>query len=82
MARRWNNQLDVNCNGIVFGDELQITNIWGINPCDGEEKVVGVQILANPIFPCWELTFSMNITNKGSLSAKMDIPQIVFGWSI
>ncbi len=70
---------DVDCDGVVFGDELQITNIWGENPCDTEEKVVGVQILANPIFPCWELTFEMFVHNKGTLSIKMDIPTFVFG---
>jgi hypothetical protein len=70
---------DVNCNGIVFGDELQITNIAGVNPCDNVAKVAGVQILANPIFPCWELTLEMFIHNKGTLSVKMDIPTFTWG---
>jgi hypothetical protein len=70
---------DMDCDGVVFGDELQISNIPGKNPCDGLEKVAGVQILANPIFPCWELTFEMFIRNKGSLSIKMDIPTFTFG---
>jgi len=70
---------DVNCNGITFGDELLITNINGINPCDGLEKVAGVQILANPIFPCWELTLDLYITNKGTLSVKVESAEIIFG---
>jgi len=70
---------DVNCNEEVFGDELIITNLWGVNPCDGEDKVVGVQIFADPIFPCWELTLEMWIHNKGSLSVKMDFPIITWG---
>ncbi|MBX5328618.1 MAG: hypothetical protein QHH18_07435 [Candidatus Bathyarchaeota archaeon] len=69
---------DVDCDGIVFGDELQITNLWGTNPCDDVKKVVGVQILANPIFPCWELTLEMFVYNKGTLAVKMDIPKINF----
>jgi hypothetical protein len=70
---------DVNCNGIVFGDELTITNVIGKNPCDGLEKVAGLQILANPIFPCWELTLDIYITNKGTLALKMDPALITFG---
>ncbi len=70
---------DVDCDGVVFGDELQITNLMGTNPCDGVEKVVGVQILANPIFPCWELTLEMFVKNKGTLAVKMDLPSFTFG---
>jgi len=69
---------DVNCNDEVFGDELIITNLWDKQKCDDIDKVVGVQILADPIFPCWELTFDMFIHNKGSLSIKMDFP--IFTW--
>jgi len=70
---------DTDCDKVVFGDELQISNIMGVNPCDGAEKVAGVQILANPIFPCWHLEFEMFVTNKGQLSAKADAPIITFG---
>ncbi|MEM3459017.1 MAG: hypothetical protein QXN36_00300 [Candidatus Bathyarchaeia archaeon] len=70
---------DVNCNNVTFGDELQINNIMGVNPCDNVSKVVGVQILANPIFPCWELTLEMFVHNKGTLAVKMDIPEFRFG---
>jgi hypothetical protein len=70
---------DVNCNGIVFGDELEITNIMGTNPCDGASKVAGVQIYANPIFPCWEMTLDLYIQNKGTLSIKPDLALITFG---
>lgn len=70
---------DVDCDGEVFGDELQITNLWGKNPCDGADKVVGVQILADPIFPCWELQFEMIIHNKGQLTVKLEAPVITWG---
>jgi hypothetical protein len=70
---------DVDCDGIVFGDELQINNLWGTNPCDGEDKVAGVQILANPIFPSFQMTFEMFVTNKGQLTVKPDKPEITWG---
>jgi hypothetical protein len=71
---------DANCNEEIFGDELIIENVWGEQCCeeDIEKKVVGLQILADPIFPCWELTLEMFIHNKGSLSIKMDFPTVKF----
>jgi len=69
---------DVNCNNETFGDELIIENVWGRQKCDNVSKVVGLQILADPIFPCWELSLEMFIHNKGSLSIKMDFPVINF----
>jgi hypothetical protein len=70
---------DTNCNGIVFGDELTITNLNGWCDCLNRSKVAGVQILANPIFPCWELTLDMYIKNCGSLSVKADPANVIFG---
>jgi hypothetical protein len=70
---------DVNCNGILWGDELQITNLEGTCPCSNASRVVGVQILGNPIFPCWELTLDMYITNCGTLSLKVEAANITFG---
>jgi hypothetical protein len=70
---------DTNCNGIVFGDELTITNINGWCDCLNRSKAVGVQILANPIFPCWEVTLDMYITNCGSLALKADNATVTFG---
>ena len=70
---------DVDCDKEVFGDELQITNLWGKNPCDCVEKVVGVQILANPIFPSWNLLLEMFVHNKGTLTVKLESPTFVWG---
>lgn len=70
---------DADCDGVVFGDELRIENVYGTNPCDGDRKVAGVQIYANPIFPCWELMFEMIIHNKGQLTVKLEAPVITWG---
>jgi hypothetical protein len=70
---------DVNCNNILWGDELTITNLYGTCPCTQASRVVGVQILANPIFPCWEVTLDMYIKNCGTLALKVDPANITFG---
>jgi hypothetical protein len=73
---------DANCNGEIFGDELQITNVAGPNvPCTDppQPTVAGVQIYANPIFPCWQLGLDLYIRNLGTLGLKMDAPTLVYG---
>jgi len=70
---------DANCNGIVFGDELQISNINQWADCLNRSKVAGVQILANPIFPCWELTLDIYIKNVGTLALKVEAANVTFG---
>ena len=52
------NTIDANGNGITFGDELQIENVT-----DGNGKVVGLNITANPIFPDWYLNLTVDIHN-------------------
>ena len=69
------NTYDVNCNGIVFGDELTIRNVL-----DEDEEVVKLDITVDPIYPCWFLELEMIIHNKGRLSVKADAPIIY--WTI
>jgi len=65
------NSYDTNCNGRVFGDELNI-----INEYDEEKEVIKVDIIADPIYPCWYLDLEVIIHNKGRLSVKADKPII------
>lgn len=53
------NTIDANDNGITFGDELQIENVT-----DGNGKVIGLNITADPIFPDWYLNLTVDIHNK------------------
>lgn len=52
------NTIDANGNGITFGDELQIEEVT-----DGNGKVIGLNITANPIFPDWYLNLTVDIHN-------------------
>ena len=69
------NTYDVDCDGIVFGDELNITNIL-----DREGEVVKLDITVDPIYPCWFLDLEIIIHNKGRLSIKADEP--IVSWTI
>ena len=55
------NSYDVDCDGVVFGDEFKIE----VREYDGQVKEV--LITADPVFPDWELEFKMLIHNKGRL---------------
>jgi len=48
------NMYDVDCDNVVWGDELKIEN-----------QVDGLTILADPIFPSWHLTLVVGIKNVG-----------------
>jgi len=70
---------DVNCNGDVFGDELNITEVWEtdfpwVKKDSPSPQLVGLRIKADPIYPCWELRIEIYIHNVGRLSVKMDDP--------
>lgn len=52
------NTMDANGNGIIFEDELKIENV-----IDGNGKVIGLNITANPIFPDWYLNLTVDIHN-------------------
>jgi hypothetical protein len=65
---------DANCNGEILGDELQIMPVYDDHD---PPEVIGVNILADPIFPCWELEFKMLIHVKGRLAVRFEEPKIV-----
>jgi len=69
------NTYDVDCDGVVFGDELQI-----IPEYDAEGQVVKVDIIVDPIFPSWFLDLELIVHNKGRLSIKADEP--IVRWTI
>ena len=64
---------DMNCNGVVIGDELQIIPVYDDHD---PPEVIGVQIKADPIFPSWHLEFKMLIHVKGRLAVRFEEAQI------
>jgi len=62
------NTIDANDNGIILGDELKIENVT-----DGNGKVIGLNITANPIFPEWHLNLTVDIHNiLNSIPVRLD----------
>lgn len=59
------NSYDVDCNGIIFGDELIVDTLM-----DADGQVIEVLITADPVYPSWRLVFKMLIHNKGRLVAR------------
>jgi len=69
------NSGDVNCNGRIYGDEIQVIPVYdNATP----PQVIDLHILADPIFPCWELEFKMLIHVKGRLAVRFERPTIKF----
>jgi hypothetical protein len=62
---------DINCNGDILGDELQI-----VPQCDDAGEVISLWIQADPIFPCWELELKMLVHVKGRLAVRFTRPKI------
>jgi hypothetical protein len=52
------NTIDANGNSVVIGDELKIESV-----IDGEGKVKGLNITADPIVPDWYLDLTVDILN-------------------
>lgn len=52
------NTIDANGNGVVDGDELKIESV-----IDGDGKVKGLNITADPIIPDWYLNLTVDIHN-------------------
>lgn len=52
------NTIDANDNNQIFGDELKIENVT-----DGDGKVIGLNITADPIFPDWYLNLTVDVHN-------------------
>jgi len=69
------NTYDVDCDGIVWGDEIQI-----IPEYDEDDQIIKLDIIVDPIYPCWFLDLEVIIHNKGRLSIKADEPIIT--WTI
>jgi len=68
------NMYDVDCDNVVWGDELKIENI--INPTTGQ--VDGLKILADPIFPSWHLILVVGIKNVGEVP--VNLAYKIFYW--
>lgn len=52
------NTIDANGNGIILGEELKIEET-----SDGNGKVIGLNVTADPIFPGWYLNLTVDIHN-------------------
>jgi hypothetical protein len=52
------NTIDANDNGVIIGDELKVESV-----IDGDGKVKGLNITADPIFPHWYLNLTVDIHN-------------------
>jgi hypothetical protein len=63
---------DINCNGEIIGDEIQIIPIY-----DENNQTIDLWIMADPIFPCWELELKILIHVKGRLAVRFTQPEIV-----
>jgi hypothetical protein len=66
---------DMNCNGEVIGDELAIMPVYDDHD---PPEVIGLQVRADPIFPCWHLELKMLIHVKGRLPVRFTTPQALF----
>ena len=73
IVNRTNTQ-DVNCNGIIFGDELNITEI------KDSGQIVGLEITANPIFPGWILHLILKIHNL-PYSVPVNVSYAIHYWN-
>ena len=70
------NTYDADCDGVIYGDELQIIPIDEYDEDLDEFEVVKLDIIVDPIYPSWFLDLEMIIHNKGRLSIKADEPII------
>jgi hypothetical protein len=66
---------DMNCNGEVIGDELQIIPVYDDHD---PPEVIGLQIKADPIFPSWHLELKVLIHVKGRLAVRFTQPEALF----
>jgi len=70
---------DADCDGVIQGDELQITPIEVTEGVPPQLQVEGVQILVDPIYPSWFLEFKFIVHNKGRLVLHMS-ERSGWGW--
>lgn len=75
IVNRTNTQ-DVNCNGIIFGDELNVTEIKD----SSSGQIIGLEITANPIFPGWILHLILKIHNL-PYSVPVNVSYAIHYWN-
>jgi len=73
------NTYDADCDGVIYGDEIQIIPIEEYDDDLDEWEVKKLDIIVDPIHPSWFLDLEMIIHNKGRLSIKPDFP--IFRWT-
>jgi hypothetical protein len=65
------NAYDANSNAIVFGDEVNVTEVL-----DAEGELIGFQIAAAPVGPNFWINFTMLLHNKGRLPFEVYAPVV------
>ena len=71
------NTQDANGNGIIFGDELTITQT-----IDTSGQIIGLQVVADPIFPGWILHLILEIYNRPfPYSCKVNVSYAIQYWN-
>ena len=71
------NTQDANGNGIIFGDELTITQT-----IDASGQIIGLQVAADPIFPGWILHLILEIYNRPfPYSVKVNVSYAIDYWN-
>jgi hypothetical protein len=72
------NTQDANSNGIIFGDELNVTEIT--DPSNGQ--IIGLEIAVDPIFPGWILHLILKIHNLPSpWSVPVNVSYAISYWN-
>ena len=74
------NTYDADCDGVIYGDELQIIEIEEYDPDLDEWETKKLDIIVDPIYPSWFLDLEIIIHNKGRLSIKADEP--IIEWTL
>lgn len=74
------NTYDVDCDGVIYGDEIQILPITEWDEELEEDEVVKLDIIVDPIYPSWFLDLEIIIHNKGRLIIKAEAP--IIEWTI
>ena len=74
------NTYDVDCDGVIYGDEIQILPVEEYDADLDEWEVVKLDIVVDPIYPSWFLDLEVIIHNKGRLAVKADEP--ILEWTL
>jgi len=68
------NTYDVDCDNVIYGDELIIEEIQEYDDELEEWETKKLSIYVDPIYPSWYLDLEMIIHNKGRLAIKLEEP--------